>query len=78
MSAANSLKANRVNGVNGVNWEWSPKDGIKEREGRRMVKVEKWSDFDYALSGKALAKSHRRWWQGFSLPPILCGYISLE
>ncbi len=55
-----------------------------ESEGRnkgerreRMVKVEKWSDFDYALSGKALAKSHRRWWQGFSLPPILCGYIHI-
>ncbi len=48
-----------------------------ETEGRnkgerreRMVKVEKGLDFDYAPSGKALAISHRRWWQGFSLPPL--------
>jgi len=24
----------------------------------------------YSASGKALAESLRRWWQGFSLPPI--------
>ena len=36
-----------------------------ERE-EDMVKVGKGLDFDYAVSDKALAKSPRRWWQGFS------------
>ncbi len=27
-----------------------------------------------SASGKALAENLRRWWQGFSLPPIRCSF----
>ncbi len=50
---------------------------VSEKQGGIFLSVMVISGLDCDCSefGKALAISLGRWWQGFSLPPILYGYI---